>query len=265
MKQPVCKKPVSIRRALKMVASDNYNKKNIFSYFILVLIGSILSFSGEEKANINPVISFFAALVMLLGNAVYTVASNNAVHKSKGVFPDILKNINSVFRTAVALFLGNAFWIILMLIVTAVFMLPLIGVNIAVAIIVSIIPLLILATFYIGAYFNFIITLSVKDWFNFKKSLTFMKSAKNYFPSFLYRSILLAVSGAILMLPVGIICGLLNLVFKGEQEVIATMSVQIFFASIVATLISVYMLEITAQFLRATIGEPKPTTIKPKN
>lgn len=264
MQQTVLKKPISIRGALKTVASDNYDKKNIFFYFIFVLFGSILSFSYEEKANINPLISLFAVLVMLLCNAVYTVAQNNAVHKRKGVFPSILKNVNSIFRTAVALFLGNTFWIILMLLVTAIFMLPLIGVNIAVAIIVSIIPLLILATFYIGAYFNFIITLSVKDWFNFKKSLTFMKSAKKYFASFLYRSILLVLAGAILMILTGIICGLFTSFLKAEQQEIAETEIQIFCASVVATVISVYLLEITAQFLRATLREPKQT-VKQKN
>lgn len=264
MQKPIPKKPISIRRALKTVASDNYDKKNIFFYFILVLIPSIFAFSAEEKSNINPMISLLSVLIMLFGNAVYTVAQNNAVHKRKGVFPDILKNITSVFRTAVALFVGNAFWIVLMLIVTAIFMLPLLGVNIAVAIIVSIIPLLILATFYIGAYFNFFITLSFKDWFNLKKSLTFMKSAKKYFAPFLYRSILLAVAGAILMLLTGIICGLFISFLQAEQQAIAETGIQIFCASVVATVISIYLLEITAQFLRATLREPKQT-VKQKN
>lgn len=264
MQQTLSKKPISIRRAMKVVASDNYDKKNIFFYFLFVLVASIFSFLSEDKKHPNIIYSLLFICISFFSNAIYTVATSNAIHKRKGVFPAILKNFLLIFGTGVALSLGSVFWIIIMMIVTAVFVFLLISVNPVVAIIVSAIPLLILATFFVGACFNFIVSLSIKDWFDFKKALCFMKKAKNYFGSYLLRCILLPFLGGILFIPIGIIWGILGAFLKGEQHETALSGIILILASVIGTIISVYYLEITAQFVRATLREPK-RIVKQKN
>lgn len=136
-------------------------------------------------------------------------------------------------------------------------MIPLTIVNPVVAIIVSAIPLLILATFFIGAYFNFITSLSIKDWFDFKKALLFMKKAKNYFAPYLLRSIILPIIGGVLMIPICLFFGIFVAFSKGEYDPTALIGIVLILASVIGTIIAVYYIEITAQFVRAALKEPK--------
>ena len=154
---------ISIRKALKNVASENYDKTNIFYYFLLFFVTALLSLFIPEKPKAEelPVIGLLmlcSFIISLMLNGICTIASHNAIHRKKGVFPNPVKNIGRIFLTSLSCILGNLFWIVVMFLITALVMVPLMFVDKIAAIIVSAIPLLCLATLFIGAYFNFFIS-----------------------------------------------------------------------------------------------------------
>lgn len=258
MQETINKKPISIHRAMKVVASDNYDKKNIFLYFLVILVTTILSFSIQDKEHPNLICSVLLLLISIFSNAIYIVATHNAIHKRKGVFPDILKNFSSICKTGVALSSGSIFWTFSMIIIAGILFFVLhAGINPVVAAVIATILLLILATFCIGACFNFFISLSIKDWFNFKKALLFMKKAKKYFGAYMLRCILLPLLGGIFLIPIYIVFGILGAFTKGELNVTSFTGIAILIMSVIGTIISVYYVEITAQFIRAALNEQK--------
>lgn len=87
---------------------------------------------------------------------------------------------------------------------------------------------------------------------------------QNYFGSYLLRCILLPLLGGILFIQIGIIWGILSAFSKGEQHETALICIILIFASVIGTIIAVYYLEITAQFVRAALREPK-RIVKQKN
>lgn len=66
------------------------------------------------------------------------------------------------------------------------------------------------------------------------------------------------------MIPVYILFGIFGAFLNSEHGVVALSCVGIILTSAVGTIITVYYIEISAQFVRATLGDPKQV-IKPKN
>ena len=255
---------ISIRKALKNVASENYDKTNIFYFFILSFLTGLISSFSPQKPKTEELPIFLLCLILtiffsLLINGIYTVASNNSINRKKGVFPNPIKNFGKIITTSLSMVLGNIFWTIVMFSVTAVVMISIMSISKVAAILVAAIPLLCLATLFIGAYFNFITSLSLSDWFNFKKAWNFMKDAKSYFLAYFIKSvavglIVLFAYMALMLIAVPIIVPL-----KGLAST-AISGIFMLFYTVVGVLSSVYMVDLTAQFVR----KAKKMNVKPK-
>lgn len=255
---------ISIRKALKSVASENYDKTNIFYFFILSFIAGLISAFSPQKPKTEDLPLFGLCLLLtiifsLVVNGIYTLASNNAINRKKGVFPNPLKDFAKIIITSLCMIVGNIFWSIVMLVVTAAFMIPIMFVNKIAAIIVSAIPLLCLATLFIGAYFNFVTSLSITDWFDFKKAWNFMKEAKSYFLAYFIKTIAMGLIVGSIVFVLMLLMAMLAALLKGAGSH-AIVGLIMFFYSFVCVAASVYMVDLTAQFVR----QAKKMNVKPK-
>lgn len=255
---------ISIRKALKSVASENYDKTNIFYFFILSFIAGLISaFSPQkpkaEELPFSGMCLLCTIVISLVVIGIYTVASNNAINRKKGVFPNPVKDFGKIIVASLCMIVGNIFWSVVMLVVTAAFMIPIMFVNKIAAVLISVIPLLCLATLFIGAYFNFITSLSITDWFDFKKAWNFMKDAKSYFLAYFINTIAMGLIVGVLVFALMLIMAMLAALLKGAGSH-AIVGLIMFFYSFVCVAASVYMVDLTAQFVR----HAKKMNIKPK-
>ena len=245
---------ISIRKAFKNVASENYDKTNIFYYFLLFFVVGLISLFTPDKPNtenlpLYGVLMLCSFIFSIIINGICTIASNNAIHRKRGVFPNPFQEIGKIVITSLSCILGNIFWSVVMLLITALVMVPIMFVDKIAAIIVSAIPLLCLATLFIGAYFNFLISLSLADWFDFKKAWGFMKEAKSFFLSYFVKSLALGLIVGFLFIALMIFALPIANSLKGASSIAAS-SVIMFFYSIVCVASAVYMVDLTSQFVR---------------
>ncbi len=263
---------VSIRAALKNVASDNYDKKNIFIYLLLVFIGGLCGgFAPDGKETFKPeflllrVIYFILTLIVA---GISTIATNNAIKKRKGVFPNPAQNFSKIVSVAfqymagafITLFLPTAFCSVLLAI--AIVINPWTG--------LFVIPIMFFVLYYwLGLYFNYLISLEFKDWFNLKKASEFLKMAKGKFSSYILKAILLQIiSGVIVFIIVLIPMIVLSvLIGIGNQENSATaqmilISIYTLASAIVFGICAIYMVDLSGQFVRSVIPKAPPKQIQ---
>jgi hypothetical protein len=146
-----------------------------------------------------------------------------------------------------------------MLVITALVMIPILFVNKIAAVIVAAIPLLCLATLFIGAYFNFLISLSIVDWFDFKKAWNFMKEAKSYFLSYFVKTVVMGFIVGVFIFGLMVAMAMVAPIFKGAGSTVIV-GLIMFFYSFLCVLAGVYMIDLTAQFVR----KAKKMNVKPK-
>ena len=245
---------VSIKQAMKNVSSEGYDKTNIFYYILISSLVCILSSFVPEKPTMEQLpLVLIAAIVIFcfsfLMNGIYTLATHNAICGNLGVFPNPIKDLSKILMSSLFAFVGNLVWIIAMVAVTLLFMVPLMFVNKIAAVLVSAIPLLFVATIFIGAYFNFYHSLEIEEWFRIKKALAFFKEAKSYILPYFIRTVFLGIIWGVLF--VGIAILLYPLSMMSEAATSVTAGLVELLATIVYCIISIYIVDITAQFVRA--------------
>lgn len=275
-------KPISIRRTLSVVASDSYDKKNIFLFVLLTLFISIFGIlfqvytqkvqdvfkSGMDKI---PDVLPFLLLLLIVGlffsfwnTGVMLFATNNAIHKDKNVFPNPFKSVVEYLFKGITFSFGFLVNLIIIFILTGLVMTPLIAINPVVAVVVSAIPCLFLTAILLGLHFNYLISLSFSDLFNYKKSLEFLKSARGYLGSFFVKSVILFIAyivvcfGTILFLYMLIAVPVVLLTAKSNPYAIQILAVLMLFiylipSNILGSIFNVYLIELTGQFVKAAL------------
>ena len=251
---------ISIRKSLRNVSSDLYDKTNIFYYLLISAVVSILSTFIPEKPTVDNVsnVMVVVLLVVILSfllNGIYTLAINQAIHSKNGVFPNPIKDISKIVIASIYTFLGNFVWVFVMMFVTSAVMVPMLFVNKIAAILVSAIPLFFIATIFIGAYFNFYNSLELADWFKVKKALHFFKQAKAYILPYLVKTIAIGV----ILFFITMAIFLITVPFSELQEpmVTAVSGIVAFIVTLIYCIATVYIVDLTAQFVQQAKKEEK--------
>lgn len=257
----------SIKKTLKIVASDNYDKTNIFYFFILIFIGGMLgglpNLVGSEKStSLIPLIYLLYFVFSFLIQGIVIIATNNAIYRRKGVFPNPIEYIGKAFKYSFFTFIGyfvNTFMITL---ICGLIMGLLMQVNTMAAIFVTIPVCLFFTAFLIGAQFNFFTNLSFSDWFNYKKALEFMKKAGKYFCGYFFRSIAIYFLFSLIFLLVFIMVMIPfgAMTFLGPDSTQQSLpplayTIGMILGTIYAGLCSIYITELNAQFVRASLKQ----------
>ena len=253
---------VSVKKAIKNVASPFYDKKNIFYYFVLIFLSSIIGLFAPEKPQGQDVILFgillmLACCLSFFINGFYTLALNNSIHRREGVFTNPISSLSQILLVALFSLLGSVIWMIVMFVVTSVFMIPLlIYKQYVLAFVIPTIPLLFLVTLYLGAFFNFSVTLEIQEWFNIRKAWKFMACATPFFLEFFAKSFFLGLCGTLLCAFILFVSSPI-LAFTTEPVTTGVNGILTFIFSMIWCIISVYTLDLTAQFIRRTIHHGK--------
>ncbi len=253
---------VSVKKAIKNVASPFYDKKNIFYYFVLIFLSSIIGLFTPEKPQgqeviLSGILLVLACFLSFFINGFYTLALNNSIHKREGVFTNPISSLPQIISVALSALLGNIIWMIVMFVVTAAFMIPLlIYKQYVLAFVIPTIPLLFFVTLYLGAFFNFSVTLELQEWFSIRKAWRFMASATPFFLGFFAKSFFLGLCGMLMCIFVFFVSSPI-LAFTTEPVTTGINGVLTFIFSMIWCIISVYTLDLTAQFIRRTIHHGK--------
>ena len=276
---------VSIKKALKDVASDKYDKQNIFLYLSTLFIAGILVFFlPEELRNqsmtntMKPedilglyasaqVISIFiiSMFIGLISNGIFCVANNNAIHNKHGVFPNPLKEIGKILTTGLKYFLGSFLVILLIYIVAIVISLVLIKIN--PLLLILIIPLvLVLVHIWLCVNFRFYITLKFKDWFSFKKSWIMIAKNKRRYGSYIGKSTILLIIYFILFGIIiscsGILLQTIGLISGNMKEAqTAIMAITTIVQVLAGGFLAVYFVNFNSQLLGPIVMKKKKKTI----
>lgn len=266
---------ISIRSALKNVASENYNKANIFVYFVLLFIASLCGIffpqTAEELTSPNSIFAILIYLILIFPITGITItATNNAIRNVKGIFPDITKNFTSILLTGIQYFIGATVSASVMFIICAVIMTCLMAFNPLAGLLI--LPIALFFGFlYFGLYFNYIISLKFSDWFKIKKGLDFLNKSKKRLGTYILKTILLqilfGVPAIIIVITGSFIIGFMGAV-SGPGSAAGTKMAASSFASIVYTILfgisGIYMIDLTRQFIREILPPKKkaPAPIK---
>ncbi len=262
---------VSIRMALKNVASENYDKKNIFIYLaILFISGLCVGFIPDEKNSFKVeylVLYLVYFILLFIAMGINIIATNNAIRKRKGVFPNPVENIGKVLSTSFQYMGGSFITLILPCIVCSVLLSVAIVINPWAGLLVIPIMLFVLY-FWLGLYFNYLVTLKFSAWFDLKKASEFLKRAKGKFASYVLKVIgLQLLSGFVVfvlvlvpMLILSAIMGMGNAQNSKTAEMIL-ISVYTLVSTIVFGISAIYMVDLSGQFVRSVIPKVKPKQI----
>lgn len=254
---------ISIRKAFRSVASDNYNKTNLSLYLVLLfVIGILASFFAKDGKNLSAemiilLLVYFFACILIAG--VNAIAINNAMKKIKGVIPNLIDDIASItkigFQYSVGAFLSAFLMVIVCGAVMFIFMkiFPLLG--------LIILPLaLFLAVLYFGLYFNYVTTFKFSKWFDFKQAFDFLKMSKKqlgiYILKIIIVQIIICIIAFVLIFMISFSIGFIGALISSNPETLKVMSVALS-ACINAVLFGIggiYMIDLAGQFLREVLS-----------
>lgn len=265
---------VSIRQALENVASEKYDKKNIFLYFIVLLLANVISlFLPEELSNSEVlktmsipeilaiitephviaiiISSIFLAIVC---NGCLIVSTHNAINGKEGVFPNIFKDMLNLILKSILYIIGSTIIMVAITLFSITLSQQLLPIHIGfIALIIPIIILLVHS--WLCLNFRFYMTLKFKDWFSFKKSWMMIMQNIRRFGSYIGKSIVLFIFALGLILGItfilGIILGVISYVQAGNIDIISTAIAIIITACqvVISCFTSVYIVDLTAQLL----------------
>ncbi|MBQ4122804.1 hypothetical protein IJD44_03655 [bacterium] len=258
---------ISIRKAFDNITSDKYDKKNILCCFVLLLISFLCeAFMNALKPG-NPktvstelsTILFYLFLIPIIINflisGIFLVATNNAIHKKLGVFPNPVLKISKIVFTSFKYIAGGILTFIVL-------MLPLLFVsipiclfpnNVVIMVIFSILGfayMIFSAVMGFGLYFNFIQNLKFKSLFQYTKALQFIKNAGSSGGTWLLKSIVLRILSILLLGFALIVIGILTGAVV-SKEVIGSNAFVVIMTFIIVLIycpMAVCQVDITGQF-----------------
>ncbi len=251
---------ISIRAAFKNVASENYNKTNLFYYIILIILCGICGlFVPEENAktfNYATASAFlFYLIICFVMSGIYIVSINNAIYNKDGIIPNLFSDILKIIAKGFANLVGCFTVSLIMMIIIAVPFVILLAIMPLLGLLV--IPVIfILGVYFLGLYFNFVISLELADWFNLRKASEFIKKSGGklgvYILKFLIINIICFILALAVVLPISIMFGLQAVFSSAALETlkITTSSICSLIASVIFGIGNIYTIDLTAQFIK---------------
>ena len=214
---------ISIQQALKNVASDKYDKQNIFLLFCCIFIFNIimhlpiqeitsilLSNSMTLEAFLSlcsdskfTTLMFVGTIIGSFLNGIYIVATNNAINNNKGIFPHPFKEFIKIIISSVKFFFGALITIFLIEFIAYTLSIGLLflftkgfhlGETTLFFIMIAMSALVLLMVHaWLCVNFKFYMTLKFKDWFSFKESWIMISKILRRFASYIAKSIILFI------------------------------------------------------------------------
>lgn len=196
---------ISIRQAFSNVASDKYDKGNMFIFFLILLISFIINIIFYNPSDVPKldaktiIVSLLTFIFCFLCFGIYWVAINNAIKKKNKIFPNLFSDFKYItivcFRSL--LLIPSCIIAGLPYIFFGVLMGVFSSINSFISIIFSIITI-VAFVFYIiiivGLQLIFAKSLNWKDMFAYKKAYKFiMKTGKSGGSWFLRANVFLPV------------------------------------------------------------------------
>ncbi len=252
---------ISIRTAVKNVASEAYNKTNLFYYVLLIFISGIccIFLPSDKSISINK-ISIIAIIIYFLTcflcSGLFTLSVNNSINNKEGIIPNLFADIKQILQKGFYTFAG-CFIIsfIMTLLITILFFLlimiqPLLG--------LIIIPFVfILGLYFFGLYFNFINSLHFEDWFNIKKAHEFIKKSGGklmgiYVSKYILINLAAIIIALIFIIPIAVIIGVQSVFssISGETLQITASSISSLILSVIIGICNIYTIDLTAQYIK---------------
>lgn len=257
---------ISLKTMLKNVASENYDKTNIFLYILIAFLTAVLSgiIIKPTDSPYQMMVSFLVFLIPLMIITIWTsgiiaVASHNAIKRKKGVYPQPFKEIGRLFLQGIIFNVGLSINTTIITLVTAIIMIPLIFIKEWLSILAAI-PCLFLTFILLGLHFNYLTTLRIEEWFDYPKAIKFMKAGRGYFSPFFFKSLALLIIYLIVMIiilaiAVLILCGM-TIATNGNnslETITAAQTLGAIIGSVPTGIFMVYLTELTAQFIRSVL------------
>ena len=252
---------ISIRAAVKNVASESYNKKNLFYFIILIFISGICGIffptgNISQINNINIIAIIIYCLACFLSGGLFVLSINNAINNKIGIIPNLFAEIKQISEKGFYNFAGCFIisFIMTLLITIPFFLLimiqPLLG--------LIIIPFVfIFGLYFLVLYFNFIKSLNFKDWFDIKKAHEFIKESGSkllglYVSKYIIINLLALIISFIFIIPIALILGLQSVFssIPGETLKITASSISSLIASVVVGICNIYNIDLTKQYLK---------------
>ena len=251
---------ISIRETLKNVASDKYNKTNIFYFIILSVITTILGSFLPEDPNIllqlnNILLIIFYLLFAFILNGIYMVSLNSAINNKKEIIANIINDIEQITTAGLKSAIGGGIVCILMIILIAIPFAILIYLNVFLGLLV--IPLILaLGIIYIGLFLNFSVSLKLSEWFSFKKAFYIINLSKNKFSKYVWKISLITILGIICaFIPALILTIIIKLlsIFSIIDPSLCNQIINVITSiviGIVVGIFSIYSLDLTAEYIK---------------
>ncbi len=251
---------ISIRTALKNVASEQYNKTNLFFYIVLIFLCGLCGLFVPD-GNVKTINSTMAAgilfylIICFIMGGMYVVSVNNAILNKDGIIPNLFSEIKEIISKGLLYFIGCCVVMTIMMLIILVPFIILLVIQPLLGLIV--IPLIfILGIYYLGFYFNFLSSLDLSDWFNLKKASAFIKKSGGklgiYIWKFLVINIICLIVFMAISIPLIIILGI-PAVFSPAAMDTAEMSVSSVSALVAAVVFgigNIYTIDLTAQYIK---------------
>ena len=243
---------ISIRTAFSNVASENYDKTNLFFYIILSVLTGIcgMFFSDKGSGLTFPVLVIYLFFIFIM-NGIYIMALNNAIHEKNSVIPNLFSDFKEITVNG---FLNTSGCFLISSILTFVLAVPffiLLKINPFLGFII------ILFVFIFVFYFNYAISLKFADWFNIKKAGVFIKKSAGklgkYILKFLILNVICLIIAFLIVAPIAFVLG-----FQTIFSPVVVQNLKLSAVSIASTLIFsvifavgyIYVLDLTAQFIK---------------
>lgn len=252
---------ISVQQCFVNVASDKYNKENLFAYFLISLVNMvcpIILFTLEPS---QLQIGIFVLIILVLSSifslGIYYVALHNAINFRKEIFPnpmqDAMKILVIFFKTMFWGFL-SFFVLIIPVLITGVlsvlFAYWLSFVGMIISVLLYVVATVFFVTFSFALFFLYIRTLNWKDLFAYKKAMNFIKRAIKPASVFALKSLLLFLCVIIIFFLVM----LLFLIITGaiiNSDVRESLGFTLFYNFLVcifSCLSIIYFIDLNAQF-----------------
>lgn len=266
---------VSISQALKNVASEKYNKQNIFLFFILILITGLIYFLLPVKLQDpelmkqlipNEVIDLLTSpktLIIAIANFILSLlilgftitATNNAVNEREEICLNPFTNFGKMLAKGFVCSVGSAIVYILICILAIIPTMLLVKISPYFFIFIFFF-VLVMVHAWLCVFLRFYMTLKFKDWFSFKSSWIMIANNIRRYGSYIGKSLLLFILFIVCSISVSLIFGfaqgLVNLAPVASIATAIKTSINILstlIQSVIMCLFAMYNIDLTAQLL----------------
>lgn len=252
---------ISIRAAVKNVASEAYNKTNLFYYILLIFISGIcgIFFPSENTIAISK-LSIIAIIIYCLTcffcGGLYTLSVNNSINNKEGIIPNLFADIKLILSKGFFYFVGCFAVFLIMSILVAIPFMILLMINPLLGLLT--IPLVfVLGIYFLGFYFNFIKSLHFEDWFNIKKAHEFIKKSGGklmgiYVSKYILINLAAIIIALIFIIPIAVIIGVQSVFssISGQTLQITASSISSLIISVIIGICNIYTIDLTAQYIK---------------